>query len=383
MGVITGPHPIRDGLIVGYDISTSSDRYYPGEPTTNLNPTGGLNSMGIGFNPVAVEDGWTKYTLSGTWTGGTYPYICNLSGVSFTGGVKYSTQVKIKTNCQHKFNYFAANGISYVNQPMDYGGTNSSELLSDGSYLLRRQGFAYTSTTNQPGYLWTNPISNVYFNPSYDFVWIKDFQIEQKDHCTKPTSSSRSGTQSFIDLTNTYSLDVSDMSFNSSGLPVFDGVSNKVQLSSDVLASNQAYTLFCVIKPTNISSPDYSFPWYNSYPSGFWHHVTAGGVAWRHSGGSGNLSGWSISNGVYTTIALTWDGSTISIYQNGNFISSTSNPYSYSTNSAARFGMLSNRYTANDYNYNGEAPVNLVYGRALTAAEIKYNHDIYKTRFGI
>ena len=97
-----------------------------------------------------------KNILSGTFSNGTYPYCMHLSSQQCLAGMRYSTQVIIKTNVRDKFNYFGSNGVSYVNQPKNHEGVNSSTLLSDGSQLLQRQGFEYTSTTTQVGYLWTN-----------------------------------------------------------------------------------------------------------------------------------------------------------------------------------------------------------------------------------
>ena len=180
---------IRDGLVFGYDSgygvanNSTPTKFYKGEPTTNLKSgtqtSGAINGMsGVGVTYVGEEDGWKKYSLSGTFSNGTYPYCMYLSPQQCLAGMRYSTQVIIKTNVRDKFNYFGSNGVSYVNQPKNHEGVNSSTLLSDGSQLLQRQGFEYTSTTTQSGYLWTNPINNTTFNPSTDFVYIKNFQIE-------------------------------------------------------------------------------------------------------------------------------------------------------------------------------------------------------------
>ena len=160
----TGPKLITESLVFGFDTGYgvadkhTSTIYYKGEPATNLksaNQTSGqLGGMsGVSVSYVGEEDGYSKYSMNGTFSGGTYPYIMYIPGVSFTGGVKYSTQAKIKTNVPDKFNYFGSNGVSYVNQPMDHSGTLSSTLQDDGCYLVKREGFAYTSTTNQSGYL--------------------------------------------------------------------------------------------------------------------------------------------------------------------------------------------------------------------------------------
>ena len=226
MGIIHNVGVTNLGLVFGYDsglpVNTNfvGTRFYPGEPTTNLQSgtqtSGIIHGMsGVSIAHVGQENGYQKYSMNGTFSGGTYPYIMYLNSQSFTGGTKYSTQVKIKTNVAHKFNYFGKIGVSYVNQPMDHNGTTSSTLQDDGCYLVTRQGFAYTSTTSQPGYLYTNPINNTTFSSSTDFVYVKDFQIEQQDHCTPFTASSRSSTTSLIDLKRGKDINLSSVSFNS------------------------------------------------------------------------------------------------------------------------------------------------------------------------
>ena len=208
----TGPNLIKDRLAFGYDAgygvadNSTSTRFYPGEPTTNMqssNQTSGqlAGMQGVGLSYVGEEDGYSKYSMTGTFSAGTYPYCMYLAGLSFTSGTAYSTHCVLKTNVPNKFNNIGG-GINYVNVAMNNGGVNSSVLQADGSKLIKRQGFNYASTTSQVGYLHSNPVNNTTFNSSTDFVYIKNFQIEQKIHCTTFVSDERVATKSLIDLKN-------------------------------------------------------------------------------------------------------------------------------------------------------------------------------------
>ena len=232
------PKIVTDGLVLCLD--AADENSYPGEPTTNLAQTAytlqGVH--GITLSYIGVEDGWEKYSLSGTWAvDDTYPYSMGVRAatVSFTGGLPYTTRTTIKTNVPSKFNTFGA-GINYVNQPMDASGTNSSVLNSDGSVTAQRKGFIYTSTTSQIGYLHTRGVSTgTTFNSSTDFVWCRHTQIEQNSHPTQylAPGATRSATDGWKDLTgNGNHGDLTNMTFDSDAQMDFDGSSGYISFSS-------------------------------------------------------------------------------------------------------------------------------------------------------
>lgn len=191
MATLYNPGITMDNLV--FYLDAANPKSMPGEGTTNLNTAQTLSGMqNITLTYIGLEDGWKKYSMSGTFTGGTYPYIMNIApSVTFTGGVQYSTRCTVKTNVLGKFNYFGANGIEYVNEPLTINGTMSSTINSDGSRTIAREGFAYTNTTNQVGYIYSNPINNTTFNASTDFVWVKDIQVEQKAYSTPYVDGTR------------------------------------------------------------------------------------------------------------------------------------------------------------------------------------------------
>ena len=391
-----GPDIIMDGLVFGYDTNygvannSTTTRYYPGEPTTNLksgSQTSGIAAgmQGVSLTYVGEEDGWQKYSMTGTFSAGTYPYCMYLNGVSFTGGTQFSTQVQIKTNVEYKFNYFGANGISYVNQPMDNGGINSSTVLSDGSKLLQRQGFAYTSTTNQPGYLWTNPVNNTTFNSATDFVYFKDFQIEQKAHCTPHTPTSRSSTQGLIDLKNTIPIDLSAVSFDSIAQPNFDGVDDKITLShANSPITNISYEMW--IKWDTIPATNsYKSIWQKSAnwntADGISMQFIYGTFTWSYGnswGGSVSYSQSNFTTGKYYHIVGTVDdvnGTNPKLYVDGVQVGSTSGSSNPITTAVLNIG------EGNGGRLDGSLSVFKMYNITLTADNVKQNYNAQKNRF--
>ena len=173
----------------------------------------------------------------------------------------------------------------------------------------------------------------------------------------------------------------------SEGAFSFNGSTQYLNIDSGIFTLNQPYTLYAFVKPTNLSSDDQSFPLFNSYnggTAGFWHHYDDNGtVQWRNSGSTGTLSpGHELSNGSWACTAITWDGSTITVYKNGvmiNYMSAGGHSFS----PEGRIGMLAYRSTSNDYNYNGLIANQLLYTRALSATEIQQNFRVQRERFGV
>ena len=86
MGLKHNTGVTNDGLVFGYDTgigvnnNETGTRFYPGEPTTNLHSSTQSQNQLIGMSGVSLsyvgeEDGYLKYSMSGTFSGGSYPYI--------------------------------------------------------------------------------------------------------------------------------------------------------------------------------------------------------------------------------------------------------------------------------------------------------------------
>ena len=396
----TGPKVTNDNLVFGYDTgygvadTATSTRFYPGEPTTNLqssNQTSGIlgGISGISIAHVGEEDGWQKYSMNGTFTGGTYPYTMYLSSTSFTGGTKYSTQVKIKTNVPGKFNYFGT-GINYVNHPMDHGGTSSSTVLADGSRLAKREGFAYTANRSQPGYILTNPINNTTFSSSTDFVYIKDFQVEQQDHCTPFTASSRSNTTSLIDLKQTEAINVVNMSFDSTGQPEFDGTDDYIDLGSDVAISpiSQGWTAEYVFNSDDASVLQHFNGAEEDTHNANWLALLSSYMAvWDHGAGVWKYGSTQFSDNTWYHIAFVQEtGTSMQFYVNGVAEGGNHASFSWSANRSALKCRYIGMYEHNggySRRFNGHIPIARLYNAPLTAAQIKQNYNAYKKRFNI
>lgn len=400
-----GPKIINDELVLCLDAHDAKS--YAGEPTTNLlgsndNPLNGMSN--IALTKIETQaDGWIKYSMSGTFTGGTYPYMSYIDTVSFTGGTAYTSRVMIKTNVESKFNYFGSTGISYVNQPKDAEGTSRSVVTEENGlnvYTVSREGFIYTSTTSQRGYLYTNPINNTTFNSSTDFMWIKNVQVEQKTYPTPWTYTSRSATDGWVDrttnnndgtLVNGVNTGVSHYRDGQVIMPVansyldFDGSNDYVTISSLL---NQ--------ETINGSTTKTIILWLNADSYGSLMPFSTGQNGnnriyyWTQS----SLNTWRIGDYVSTTdhstlpSAGTWfctaiviNGLSVTGYLNGTQ-DYTGSYTAFTTQDFAVLGRHGNLTgTTTPYHYNGKIGQVLVYNKALTAAEVLSNYNATKGRF--
>jgi hypothetical protein len=275
MSISTGNSIVRDSLEVYYDMYNSS-KSWKGKPTTNLSNNVVSGMQGITYTYVGMSGKWKKYSISGTWNAGTYPYSAYIAPTSFTGGSYYTTSAIFKTNAGHKFaGNFAY--INYVNEAMVAGGTTSSVVLPDGSRRTERKNFAYTSTTSQNGYLDSRPLANgTSFDSTRDFLYVKEQQIELNSFSTPYIVGTRTTTQAFADISgNNNEITHSNLTYNSDNTFEFDGTNDLLTVATTTANTIQT--------------------WNESYSFEIWHKVPTG-ATWYSSGSGLGL----VARGSYT-----------------------------------------------------------------------------------
>jgi hypothetical protein len=389
MGLSSGPNNANLGLVFAYDTGDTVNSYI-GEPTVNI--AAGLGLVPVALDPVTyvgIEDGWLKYSLGGTWSSGTYPYAFALTPVTFTGGLPYCVRATVKTNVLSKFNYFGSSGISYVNEPKNYEGTLSSTLNPDGSYTVTRYDFAYTNTTAQAGYLFTNPVNGATFNSATDFVWIKDYQAEQKNHPTQYVNGTRSVTQGLLPLTGS-TINLTDVSFNSSAQIVFDGTNDRILLDPVLAAGAGQYTIEAIFKANSIKT---QVVWEQNSSTVIQNERACMLLLDNGLGGFNGQANDYHSVIPYTTgvwyhwvivINKAGGGNSVELYNNGSLYSE-GNPSNggQNLNVGNYASSVGYKLNANSEYFDGQVAVVRIYNRALNATEIQNNYLNYKTRFNL
>ena len=394
----TGPHLIKDNLVFGYDTgygianNNTDTRFYPGRPTTNI------LSNTVDFN------NWTSARNSGSYPTVTANTSANPLGKSYGGMADkvYIPEDGTYPRIQQYFTPSSTNTHTFSVWIRSLSGDCDCFLGAFRNSPWSLPGHSVKNITSEWQrftFSWTPPdtTTHVIYMGSHDTAAQKgntlEFwgaQMENNSNSTPYTPGSRSSTQSLIDLKKTTNIDVSNVSFDSTGQPEFDGSSDYVDLGADLEVSpiNQGWTA------------EYVF---NSDTAEVLQHFN-GCEEDTHNAGwialyQGKLQVWNRSPGVWkkgsTTFASnTWyhvafvqeSGTSMQFYVNGVAEGGDHVSYSWNASKSAFFARYIGRYEYNGgYSryWNGHMPVTRLYNKPLTASEIKQNFNVYRNRFGI
>ena len=392
MATAGGPKIVTDGLVFGYDTNygvadnVTGTRFYPGKAVDNEFYNSGPDGTMLDY----VGYGGTGTARSGVLDAlGTTDNIVYLktgklrfgpTGGDDIGTLYYGNTYTFSIYMRHVPGYTQMSGGEFDINDQSSGGKNYSGTLSSNmTYEWKR--FSVTSThTNSSNYHF---IDIGTYQGTGVFEWCCP-QIELGTIASPFTNTERTSTQSLIDLKETTDIDVSNVSFDSTGQPTFDGTSDYIQNSSYTSHQQSKGTLEVVIKPTIISG--------NRYVAGVGGTTTYGASRMiRINGGTLGIVTYGSStqdwSGVtaatvnqYQHVVATWSGTSLQMYVNNV-------PYS-----ATRTGVVSPLGTnitmgrppwaAGSY-YAGSVDIFKHYNKVLSAAEVQQNYNAYKNRFDI
>jgi len=389
MGIHRGPNPVKDGLVFGYDTgygiadNDTATRFYPGRPMTNYLSSGDSN-----YN---VVQGAAWHGATPTFTLGTSEF-----------GTPIGTYTVGSTSYMYSRDEVLDDDLS----------TLSGQAVTFSVYL-KRQGSNVTSTIgirvydNVSGYTTVYASATSEFqrftltktlgvNPTRIFVMIDntnggviDFHSPQLQigDVSPFVDGTRSDTASLIDLKRTTNIDVSNVSFDSTGQPDFDGTTDYISLpDTSIFDISSEITVESVVKyeSTGGNSESYSVITCKGYPWN-WLLENQGGkfnfrISTANSSDSNINSQYSHGTTSYHHVVATYNGATQSIYVNGELKASKALTGAITTTAS---NIKIGTYTTNSYEHNGQIPVVKLYNQALSAAEIKQNYNAYKNRFDI
>ena len=370
MGIARGTNIVRDGLVFGYDTgygiadNSTSTRFYPGEPADNLLfKTGAVNLTTGGdiyANAVKTSLGNGRYKFVNDSTGSTTIRLyCNLSDL--TDGQSYAISVFYEE-------LLGSISADWCDTTLTNYNNNNGRIIGIGTRST------YTSTYRFLDINLSNGGSVILSNP----------QVESNSHQTPFIDGTRSNTASLIDLKRNLNIDVSSVSFDSTGQPTFDGTDDKI--SSGI--TTQLNDFSCVVVFKDGGSAIWGRLVDKAYTNGFfmsprWNgnssHVGAGVIEPNAPHGQY----LSYDNTKYNYFAITRSGATHTIYLNGS--SNTSQKTNGSTAALGTSDMTIGAWYDNrsSQRYTGEIPVVKLYNKQLSAAEIEQDFKAYKNRFNL
>jgi hypothetical protein len=402
MGAFGGLDLIKSGLVFGFDIgnpvanNSTFTRFYKGEPTTNLSYNNGqTDSQYLASTITWVNAGsWTSNTnetdvskpiipeldttnlriTSGlnTTAGGSIHYGCGFTTVNpsttYTISVWYRQN---KANISQPYLRTNVTNVSLGNLAYN-GDTNSANWPVNTWIRISATG---TTASNENGIY----ISNYIGTSVGDKIWYFGHQVEAKSRMTPLITGTRSATNSLIDLTELSSMDVSNISFDSNGLPTFDGTNDYINIASSTVFDTQAVTVEVIVKPNGLSQNGF---WFEKGAVNTQYSLFMEGtnIVWRQAGNSQYTATSTMTNNAWNHVVGTFRPGQRITYVNGTARTSDSLSYNLTTNQGNQF---IGSYNSGGYYYNGQIGVVKVYNRILSAVEIAENYRAYKYRFNL
>lgn len=394
MATAGGPKIVTDGLVFGYDTNygvadnVTGTRFYPGKAVDNefynsgpdgnildyvgyggtgTAQSGALDAFGTTDNIVYRKTGKLRFGPTGGDDIGTLYY-----GNTYTFSI-YMRHVPGETQMSGgEFDIFdRADSRSY-----------SGTLSSNMTYEWKR--FSVTALHNNS--------SNYHFidvgvyQGTGVFEWCCP-QIELGTIASPFTNTERTSTQSLIDLKETTDIDVSNVSFGSTGQPEFDGSNDYIYIDEDIL-NVSSFTVEAIVNITSTGNNNKPiFTCGNLSSTGIWF--------FKHRSGLGNrlvMHGYdgvnprvditstnAVPDAENAYVAVTFNGTSYQLYINGV---ADGNSVSDNAVAASNDNYIGRQSSSGTYLL-GDVPVLKIYNKALTATEIKQNYNAYKNRFDI
>ena len=374
MGIHRGPNLVKDGLVFGYDTgygvadNNTATRFYPGEATENGITTPDFSSGASPYN-----------THSASLTGKVLKIT--LTGVNSSNRAQFTHNTSFNTPQTATMSIYAKGEGSTVGK---YLQTYSGASWTTGIGPLTSEFKRFNATITTGGGSGGPGNIGLQSGVTGDVFYIHSPQLEANSHATPFIDGTRSSTASLIDLKETTDIDVSNVSFDSTGQPEFDGTNDYIQNSSYTSHQKSTGTLEVVIKPTIISG--------NRYIAGVGGTTTYGATRTiRINGGTLGIVTYGSSTqdwgGVtaaianqYQHVVATWSGTSLQMYVNNVFYSATKTGVVSPLGTNITIGRppwSSGSYSA------GSVDIFKHYNRVLSATEVKQNYNAYKNRFNI
>ena len=383
MATIGGPNTVKDDLVFGYDTgygvadNNTATRFYPGRPTTNYGPSS-LGEWGTENTAQRIATGNTykgqptyncRTTVGASWQGIDKTISGLRTAAGSSGTVTMSCYIKNNNNTSYPC-------YAYIGH--DFSSTRNIAANSD----WQRIQWTINQSSMNNDYVELRP----YTNNASTYMEMTMPMVEVNVTTATPfLIGTRSSTQSLIDLKRTKDINVSNVSFDSTGQPVFDGTDDGVSLGTNFNLNNRSFSVESIIKWDG-GSQDTFFSYKDSAGGTqkdiHWRIYTSGQLRFDFYSNSINSSVGSIVAGEYVHLVTTYNfGSDSCIcYKNGEVLmAGSAGPFlGNDTNSTAYVGAW-----GTTQRFGGEIPILKMYTSAMSASEIKQNYNAYKNRFNI
>jgi hypothetical protein len=396
MSAFAGPARVTNGLVFDYDMSNNSKSWI-GRPSTNTcnydtyNYTDGNATVTRGATPPIPTPvpGFEISKIQSNNGADTSMNILYTSSVDQVNGGVYTHSAWI---------LLTAGTYCRVGQHWNPWDAGSAQYIPLNVWT--RVSYTLTNGTNNYG-----NIANAYGTDGT--IYVTAVQYEQGSTATPfmgGAGASRSSGQALVDLVGKNTITASSLTYAGDGTFSFNGSSNFINLNNNIQSgyTSASYEFWC--RPTSLpGSGNYfqlyiqeSSTWialYNIGSGAFFGIDLNNGSGWFDNNGGSNT-------GARTTTALTsntdyhvaysWNGSTVSVYLNGNLQATVStlqaangrqNVTQLGTGTTSR--NIGSRYNGTNNNWVGTINSVRFYNQALSANEVLQNFNATRSRYGL
>lgn len=381
MGAHGGPNVVNEAAVFYYD-TANQPKSFAGEPTTNsavTNMTAFTSDNGCTITATGEyfqdQPVYRVYVPSGTLPRIRFNFAYT-TGQQWNGSIYY--KVIQSGDYMPKF-YFreAGFGSSYDNTSLN----NTEWTRANLNYTFSSNGtcmfllYRSTSASTQPVYI--------------------DFAMPQlevgKTHATQFITGTRSSTQGLLDLTRNRTIELANVSFNSSAEPEFDGSNDVITFGGAANIVNKSYTIEAVFNRYSANRVDgiigdLQYHWFSFYITSnnelyFFHRRNS-----PYTDNGAISAAGTVGTGYYHAVGVFDISSGMRVYLNGNLVASNSNTTAFdlSGRGPQYIGQHRGGAPSSPSVMSGQIPMLKIYeGKALTAEEVQSNYLGIKSRYGL
>ena len=404
MGTIAGPNIVTDGLVVGYDTgygigdNDTNTRLYKGMPTTNLNadPYHSTKSAGdtITLAGWCGDTGIGSFEVNTSPPGGGLMFINNNTSNPAGSGGMYadfpSTRYTLTNGVTYTRSWWAkADDVRTVSAHIcscNRDSTNAYIVGANVSLNTTWQRYSHTFT-------YTGPTSSDWqfrhINYNKSKIYIANVQLEVGSVASPFVNGTRSNTGSLIDLKRTTDIDLSYVSFDSTGQPEMDGTDDYIDLGADIEIAdmNQGWTAEYVFNSDSASTLQHFNGCEEDVHNAGWLALYQGKLqVWDRTSNVWKMGDTVFSSDTWYHVAFVQEtGTSMQFYVNGVAEGGSHASFAWTADKSAFFARYIGKYEYGGYSryWNGHIPIARLYNKPLTATEIEQNYNSLKKRFDI
>lgn len=378
MSVASGPNQVNNGLVFSYDMYNT--RSWVGKPTTN---TCSFGTYDYGYNSTKISNaippvpppiiGYPVYKITSADGNDAQQILYTASVDQVNGGTyTHSAYVYLESGT------WVSAGQHW--NPWDYG---TQQYIPNGVWT--RIEDPVTNSTNNYGQV------ALCYNTN-GAVYVTASQYELGSFATPFVGSSRSTTQSIVDLTKNNVITTNSLTYNSDGTFSYNGSSDYCQFPL-VQTSPNNFTVEAWIYTSEHSSDTnigkqivLAYSGYNGWI--FSLNGTGSYLQLRHHNYSNSSTAYNVSSGTglllntWYHVAATDNGSIVKLFINGVSVASTASSTA-TTNGTITASIGAWPGASSATYFNGKIPVVKIYNRGLTELEVANNFNAYRGRYGI